>query len=327
MSTKNSLDQRVGAWHPVSMFMNTVKTFILLGIMTALFGFIGLAVAGQQGMIMALVMAAGTNLFAWWGSGSHVLKVYKAQPIQDGRIYQMTEELVMEAGLPMPGVYMLNNPQPNAFATGRNPNKSAVAVSSGIVDLLSEKELRGVIAHELAHIKHRDTLTMTVAATLAGALAMLSRGMMFSRGGNSQRQGRSGGALILVMMVLAPVAAMIIRMTISRTREYEADREGAEIAQDPIALANALQKIEHYARGIPNEAAERHPATSHMFIINPLNFNPLRKFFSTHPPTEKRIAALQEMANEGLSNRGVGSASYGAGSAGSSLGPGNPWEK
>lgn len=292
--------------------------------MTALFGFIGMAVAGQQGMIMALVFAAGTNLFAWWGSGSRVLKVYRAEPIHDGRIYQMTEELALEAGLPMPGVYMLNNPQPNAFATGRSPTSSAVAVSSGIVDMLTEKELRGVIAHELAHIKHRDTLTMTVAATLAGALAMLSRGMMYSRGGNRQRQGR-GGALILVMMVLAPIAAMIIRMTISRTREYEADREGAEIAQDPLALAGALEKIEHYARGIPNERAERHPATSHLFIINPLNFNPLRKFFSTHPPTEKRIAALQAMANQGLSNKGAGSVSYDKRNPSHDLGPGNPW--
>ncbi len=307
------------------MFKNTLKTFFLLALMTALFGYIGLMVAGRQGMIMALLFAAGTNLFAWWGSAGKVLRMYRAQPIQDGRIYQMTEELVLQAGLPMPGVYMLNNPQPNAFATGRNPNSAAVAVSSGIVELLTEDELRGVIAHELAHIKHRDTLIMTVAATLAGALAMVSRSMMYTRGAR-QTRGRGGSPMILVILVLAPIAAMLIRMTISRTREFEADREGAEIAEDPMALASALQKIEHYARGIRNEDAERNPATSHLFIINPLNFNPLRRLFSTHPPTEQRIAALQAMANNGLSNMGAGAPRVKTRSSSSPYGPGSPWE-
>ncbi len=312
------------------MFKNTVKTLLLLVIMMALFGYVGFYLGGTRGVLFALIFTAVINLYAWWGSARKVLKMYRAQPIENGRIYQITEELVLNAHLPMPELYMIETDQPNAFATGRNPNNAAVAVSRGLVDRLNENELRGVIAHELAHIKHRDTLTMTVVATMAGALTMLSRGMMYSGSNSRQTRGRPS-PIFLILMIVAPIIAVLIKMMISRTREYEADREGAEMANDPLALASALGKIEHYARGIRNDVAETHPATAHLFVINPLNFNPLKSIFSTHPPTAKRIQALKSMVvdNDMIDDLGDGVAPYLNGddrnNPDSSLGPGHPW--
>jgi heat shock protein HtpX len=249
------------------------RTALLLAAMTALFVGIGFAIGGRQGMVIAFVLACGMNLFAWWNSDRVVLGMHNAQPIgpQDApRLYQMTQALAGRAGLPMPALYVIHEDQPNAFATGRSPEKGAVAVNTGLLDMMSEREVAGVIAHELAHIRHRDTLIMTMTATLAGAIGMLAQfGFMFGRGNN--RNNAFGPIGTILLIVLAPIAAMIVQMAISRTREYVADAAAAEITGDPEGLASALLRLEDYKHGRVNEAAEANPASAHLFIVNPLS--------------------------------------------------------
>ena len=277
--------------------MNHLKTYILLAAMTALFGAVGYLVGGTGGMLIALVVAGAMNLFAYWNADKMVLRHFKAQEIQpghpDARVRAYVEDTLMlaqRAGLPAPKVYIIDNPQPNAFATGRNPENAAVAATSGLLSLLSREEIRGVMAHELAHVKNRDTLTMTVTATIAGAVAMLANFALFF--GDRDRNPIVG----LMIMFLAPIAASLVQMAISRSREYEADRIGAEIGGEPEALASALQKIETYASQRMNVDAERNPAMAHLFIINPLSGRGADNLFSTHPNTKNRIAQLMEMA-------------------------------
>jgi heat shock protein HtpX len=275
---------------------NLMKTAILMAAITALFMAIGSLLGGQTGMMVALAVALGMNFFSYWFSDKLVLKMYNAREVDASsapQFYRMVEELAQRAGLPMPRVYLINEDAPNAFATGRNPQNAAVAATTGIIRVLSERELRGVMAHELAHVKHRDILISTVSATMAGAISMLANFAMFF-GGRGERQNPIVGLLV---MILAPLAASLIQMAISRAREFEADRGGAEISGDPQALASALQKIHAYAtRGVPMQAAERHPETAQMMIMNPLRGGGLRGLFSTHPATEERVARLLAMA-------------------------------
>jgi heat shock protein HtpX len=276
---------------------NWLKTAILLAGFTALFGAIGAYLGGTQGMLLALGFGVITNFFAYWFSDKMVLKMYNAQEVNEAsapEFYNMVAKLAHKAQLPMPRVYIINEEQPNAFATGRNPANAAVAATTGIMRILNERELAGVMAHELAHVKHRDILISTVSATLAGAISALANfAMIFGRG----QDGRPSNPIAMIaMMMLAPLAASIIQMAISRAREFEADRGGAEISGDPAALASALEKINHYARGIPLAPAEAHPATAQMMIINPLSGGGLRGLFSTHPATEERVARLMAMA-------------------------------
>ena len=277
--------------------MNVVKTAMLLGLMTALFMAIGWMIAGRDGMFLAFLVAAAMNLWSWWNSGNAVLRMHKAVEIDERNapeLHRITAELSQRAGLPMPKVYIINSRQPNAFATGRSPETAAVAVSTGLLDLLTEQEVAGVIAHELAHVENRDTLIMTVAATLASAISMFGN-FAFFFGGN--RNNPLGGLGVLMAMIVAPFAAGIVQMAISRTREYSADRRGAEIVGHPLWLASALRRIAVAAGRIPNMAAERAPATAHLFIINPLNGDRADSLFSTHPSTENRIMALEELAS------------------------------
>jgi heat shock protein HtpX len=281
--------------------MNHMKTFALLAAMTALFMGVGYLVGGAGGMMIAFVVAAGMNLFAYWNSDKMVLAHYHAQAVEPNhpdplvRTYAAdVVALAQRAGLPIPKVYVIENDQPNAFATGRDPAHAAVAATTGLLRMLSRDEIRGVMAHELAHVTNRDTLTMTVTATLAGAIGMLANFAMFFGG----RDGRSNPIAGIAIMILAPIAAALVQMAISRSREYEADRIGAEIAGDPGALARALQKIEHYARGVTNVDAERNPATAHLFIINPLHGQGADNLFSTHPSTANRVARLNAMAQK-----------------------------
>jgi len=280
--------------------MNHLKTYILLAAMTALFGAIGYFVGGTGGMLIALVVAAAMNLFAYWNADKMVLRHFRAQEINpnhpDPRVRAYVQDTLMlanRAGLPAPKVYIIDNPQPNAFATGRDPNNAAVAATSGLLSLLSREEIRGVMAHELAHVKNRDTLTMTVTATIAGAIGMLANFALFFGGGNGERPNPIVG---IAIMILAPLAASLVQMAISRSREYEADRIGAEIGGEPEALASALSKIEAYARQRVNTDAERNPAMAHLFIINPLSGRGADNLFSTHPNTKNRIAQLMQMA-------------------------------
>lgn len=290
--------------------MNHLKTFALLAVMTALFMGIGWLIGGATGMVVALGVAAAMNLFSYWNADKIVLKMYRAQVVDEThpnavvRAYVAdVKQMAADAGLPLPRITIIPNDQPNAFATGRNPQNAAVAATSGLLDMLTREEVRGVMAHELAHVKNRDTLTMTVTATVAGAIAMLANFALFFGGGDDRE--RPGGMIgTLALMLLAPMAAGLVQMAISRAREYEADRVGAEIANDPQALASALQKIEAYARGAVNAPAERNPATAHMFIINPLNGKGADNLFSTHPATGNRVRALMELgAKMGLSRR------------------------
>jgi heat shock protein HtpX len=277
--------------------MSTLKTSILLAGLTALFLAIGYLLGGQAGMLIAFLFAAGTNLFAYWNGDKMVLRMQGARQIDRAtapEFYDMVAELVERANLPMPKVYIMDNPQPNAFATGRNPENAAVAATTGLLQMLSREEIAGVMAHELAHVKHRDTLLMTVTATIAGAISMLANFALFFGGGND-RNNPLGLVGTLMMVFLAPLAAMVVQMTISRTREYEADREGAEISGNPRALASALNKISDYAKQIPNETAERSPAMAHMYIINPLSGQRMDNLFSSHPATENRVEALLAM--------------------------------
>lgn len=280
--------------------MNHLKTFALLAVMTALFMGIGYLIGGASGMAIALAVAAGMNVFSYWNADKIVLKMYRAQPVDEThpnavvRAYVAdVKQMAQEAGLPLPNITIIPNDQPNAFATGRNPQNAAVAATTGLLDMLTREEIRGVMAHELAHVKNRDTLTMTVTATVAGAIAMLANFALLFGGSDRERPGGMIGTIAL--MLLAPMAAGLVQMAISRAREYEADRVGAEIANDPQALASALQKIEAYARGAVNAPAERNPATAHMFIINPLNGKGADNLFSTHPATGNRVRALMEL--------------------------------
>jgi len=277
------------------MFGNWLKTSILLAGIVALFGVVGMALGGKSGMLIALAIAGVMNIYAYWFSDKVVLRMYDAQEVDQNsapQFYNMVRELAQNAQLPMPKVYIINEAQPNAFATGRNPEHAAVAATRGIMSMLTERELRGVMAHELSHVKHRDTLTSTISATIAGAISSLgSFGMMFSGG----RDRGVHPAVALLVMVLAPIAAMLIQMAISRAREFEADRAGAEISGDPSALASALRKIHNYAHQIPMGTAEQHPETAQMMIINPLSAGGLKGLFSTHPDTEERIARLMAM--------------------------------
>ena len=278
---------------------NLMKTAVLMAAITALFMAIGSLIGGQTGMMVALVVALGMNFFSYWFSDKLVLKMYNAQQVDESsapQFYRMVSELVQRAQLPMPKVYLINEDAPNAFATGRNPANAAVAATTGILRVLSERELRGVMAHELAHVRHRDILISTVSATMAGAISMLANFAMFFGGRDSE--GRSHNPIVgLLVMFLAPIAASLIQMAISRAREFEADRGGAEISGDPHSLASALQKIHQYANGgIPLQAAERHPETAQMMIVNPLSAGGLRGLFSTHPSTEERVQRLMAMA-------------------------------
>ncbi|MGN6829935.1 zinc metalloprotease HtpX [Paucibacter sp. M5-1] len=277
---------------------NLMKTAILMAAITALFMAIGAMLGGQSGMLLALAVAVAMNFFSYWFSDKMVLKMYNAQQVDETsapQFYAMVRELAAKAQLPMPKVYIIREDAPNAFATGRNPENAAVAATTGIMRVLSERELRGVMAHELAHVKHRDILISTVSATMAGAISMLANFAMFFGGRDSE--GRPANPIVsILVMILAPIAASVIQMAISRAREFEADRGGAEISGDPQALASALEKIQRYAKGIPMEAAERHPETAQMMIMNPLSAGGIRGLFSTHPATEERVARLLGMA-------------------------------
>ena len=278
--------------------MNYFRTAMLLAGLTALFMGVGYLIGGATGAMIAFVIAAGMNLFSYWNSDRMVLSMHGAQEV-DARtapdLYRLVQELATRAQLPMPRVYLMDNPQPNAFATGRDPDHAAVAVTTGLMHALSREEVAGVVAHELAHIKNRDTLIMTITATIAGAISMLAQfGMFFT--GNRDNNNGMGIIGTLAMVILAPIAAMIVQMAISRTREYAADRMGAQIAGEPMWLVSGLQRIENAAHQIPNESAEHNPATAHMFIINPLSGQRMDNLFSTHPATENRIAALEQLA-------------------------------
>jgi heat shock protein HtpX len=280
--------------------MNYFRTAMLLAGLTALFMGVGYLFGGAGGAMIALLIAAAMNLFTYWNSDRMVLSTYGAQEVDRAaapELYDLVALLASRAGLPMPRVFLMDEAQPNAFATGRNPEHAAVAVSTGLVQQLSREELSGVIAHELAHIKNHDTLLMTVTATIAGAISMVAQFGMFFGG---HRDNNSGPGIVgsILMMILAPLGAMLVQMAISRTREYAADNLGARIAGQPMWLASALMKIENAAHQVPNYDAERNPATAHMFIINPLSGQGMDNLFATHPSTENRIAALQQLAAE-----------------------------
>ncbi|MGJ3259947.1 MAG: zinc metalloprotease HtpX [Rhodospirillales bacterium] len=278
--------------------MNWVKTSILLAGLTALFMGAGFLLAGESGMMIALAVAVAMNVYAYWNADKLVLRMYKAREVTDGTapgFYGIVKQLANRAGLPMPKVYIIENDQPNAFATGRNPENAAVAATTGLLKILNHEEIAGVMAHELAHVKNRDTLIMTITATIAGALSMLANFALFFGGNRNNPLGIVG---TLLVMILAPVAAMLVQMAISRTREYGADAGGAEICGNPMWLASALQKLDRGAQSIDNTVAEDNPATAHMFIVNPLHARSMDSLFSTHPNTANRVNRLREMAGE-----------------------------
>lgn len=280
--------------------MNIIRTAMLLALMTALFMGVGYLIGGESGMLIAFVIAAAMNLFSYWNADKMVLRMHNAVEVDERtapEYFAIVRELAARAQLPMPKVYVIDNPQPNAFATGRNPQNAAVAATTGLLRSLSAEEVAAVMAHELAHVQNRDTLTMTITATIAGAISMLGN-FAFFMGGNRENNNPLGAIGVLVAVLFAPIAAMIVQMAISRTREYAADRRGAEICGNPMWLASALNKIARGAQQIHNPDAERAPATAHMFIINPLSGERMDNLFSTHPNTENRIAALQKMAQE-----------------------------
>ncbi len=302
---------------------NHMRTFMLLAAMTALFMGVGWLIGGQSGMLIAFVIALGLNAFSYWNSDTIVMRAYRAKPAEelshDPRVrayLRDVRDLADRAGLPHPKICIVDMPQPNAFATGRDPHHAAVVATTGLLQMLSREEVAGVMAHELAHVKNRDTLTMTVTATIAGAIGMLANFAFFFGGGRD----RGGALAMIVVMLLAPLAAALVQMAISRTREYEADRVGAEIAGDPRRLASALAKIAHGARRIENSPAEHNPATAHMFIINPLHGKGADNLFSTHPATANRIARLEDLAAQmGLAGGG------GAGGGPWGGRPAGPW--
>lgn len=279
------------------MFGNWLKTAILMAAIVALFGIIGGLLGGRGGMLLALLFAGGMNMWAYWHSDQMVLRMYNAQQV-DARtapeLYRMVQELAANAGLPMPKVYVIEEDAPNAFATGRDPEHAAVAATTGIMRVLTERELRGVMAHELAHVRNRDTLISTISASVVGAISSLASFAMFFSGGDRERNVHP--IVAIMIMIFAPIAASLIQMAISRSREFGADRGGAEFSRDPQALAMALQKIERFAHGLPLHAAEAHPETAQMMIINPLAGGSMASLFSTHPSTEERVARLMAMA-------------------------------
>ncbi len=278
--------------------MSYFRTAILLAALTALFIGVGYLIGGQGGMLLALLAAGAMNLFAYWNSDKMVLRMYGAREADERsapELHAMVRRLTANAGLPMPRLYIMDNPQPNAFATGRNPENAAIAVTTGLLRTVDEAELAGVIAHELGHVRNRDTLLMTITATVAGAISMLANfGLYF--GGRSNDSGHIGIVGTLLLVILGPLAAALVQMAISRTREYEADRAGAEISRAPLSLASALQKIA--AQHVPNMPAERNPASAHLFIVNPLSGARMDNLFATHPNVENRVARLHEMARE-----------------------------
>jgi heat shock protein HtpX len=282
---------------------NFAKTGLLLAVLTGILVAMGGLVGGATGAAIALVVAAAMNLFSLWQSDKLVLRMYGAEEVDEhsgGEFYAIVRDLAQRAGLPMPRVYIMNNPQPNAFATGRNPQNAAVCASTGLIEMLSPDEVAGVMAHELAHVKNYDTLTMAVAATIGGAVSMLAQFLQFGAlfGGNRENNNPLGWIGVLVAIIVAPLAAMLVQMAVSRSREYQADRVGGLTSGNPLSLASALRKIEHYARAIPNEQAEAAPGTAHLFIINPLTGQGMDNLFSTHPNTENRIAELEKLAAE-----------------------------
>jgi heat shock protein HtpX len=275
--------------------MNAFKTTLLLGVMTGLFLFIGEAIGGGQGLVMGLFFAVAMNFVSYFWSDKIVLRSYNAQEVgPDHRLYRIVSGLAQRAGLPQPRCYVIPDPSPNAFATGRNPQHAAVAATEGILQILTDEELEGVLGHELAHVKHRDILISSIAATLAGAIMVIARMAFFFGGSRDDRDGGSPVAAI-AMMILAPFAAMLIQAAISRSREYDADQGGAAIAGSPLGLVSALQKIEAASKAIPLDAS---PATAHMFIIKPFSISGLMGLFSTHPPTSDRIAALMQLTRQ-----------------------------
>ena len=299
--------------------MNYLRTAILLAGLTALFMAVGYLIGGGTGAVIALLFAAATNLFSYWNSDKLVLSMHDAKEVDERsapELFAIVRELAQRAGLPMPRVYFMDSPQPNAFATGRNPQHAAVCATTGLLKTLSREEVAGVIAHELGHVRNHDTLTMTITATIAGAISMLAQiGMFF--GGRRQDGGGLGVVGSLLMLVLAPIAAMIVQMAISRSREYAADNIGGRISGRPDALASALVKISQMAEAVPNDTAEAHPTTAPLFIVNPLSGRGMDNLFSTHPSTENRVAALEKLARE----IGVG----GFGATRSTPSPSGPW--
>lgn len=281
--------------------MSYAKTALLLAALTGLFLAIGYLIGGTGGMIIALLIALATNAFAYWNSDKMVLGMYGARevgPREAPDFHRLVAELAARAGLPMPKVYIIDSPQPNAFATGRDPRHAAVAATTGLLRLMSREELAGVMAHELAHVRNRDTLVMTVTATIAGAIGMLANFAFFF--GGFHRSGEGGGPLgivgVIAMAILAPIAAMLVQFAISRTREYGADAEGARICGQPLWLASALQRLDEASHRIPMEQAERNPGTAHLFIVNPLSGKGMDNLFSTHPGMANRIERLRRMA-------------------------------
>ncbi len=274
---------------------NVLKTGLLMAAIMALFGAVGAAVGGAQGMLLALALGAGMNFFAYWFSDAMVLRMYGAREVDAHsapQFYGLVQELAARASLPMPRVYLIDEAQPNAFATGRNPEHAALAATTGLLQVLTTRELRGVMAHELAHVKHRDILTSTVTASIAGAISTLANFGMFFGGRDDDRNP----VFAILILILAPISAMLIQFAISRSREYDADRGGAAISGDPQALASALAKIDRHARGLPLATAEANPSTAQMMIVNPLSGGGIAGLFSTHPSTEERVARLLALA-------------------------------
>ena len=280
--------------------MPYARTAILLAAMTAIFLGVGFLIGGQSGMLIALIVAAGMNLFAYWRSDKMVLGLYGASAVSKAEapaLHGIVEQLADRAGLPMPKVYLIESNQPNAFATGRNPENAAVAATTGLLKYLTPEEVAGVMAHELAHVRHRDTLIMTITATIAGAVSMLANfAFMFGGGRGNDNRSAIGPIATIAAMILGPIAAMLVQMAVSRSREYEADKGGAEISGQPLWLASALEKLGRLTKRIDNPQAENAPATAHLFIVNPLHVRGLGGLFATHPSLERRIARLREMA-------------------------------
>lgn len=306
--------------------MNILRTGILLAGLTALFLALGYLIGGEAGMFMALALSVGMNVFAYWNADKMVLSMHGARQVSRTdapEFYDMVARLAQRAGLPMPKVFIMDNPQPNAFATGRNPENAAVAATTGLLRNLSYDEIEGVMAHELAHVRNRDTLTMTVTATIAGAISMLANFAFFF--GGRDRNNPLGPIGTIAMVILAPLAAMLVQMAISRTREYAADRGGAEISGKPLALASALQRISGAAHRVENPTAEANPATAHLFIINPLSGQRMDNLFSTHPATENRIAALSAIAREMGASTAASDEDTGSGPWSRSASPRGPW--